>query len=212
MVRARRLSFFPQRASTRGCGVRQCSAVSKLVYLAGPDVFLPDAADRSERLKLVCTRHGLTGVFPLDTLPDEPACWASLAPARAIALRNEAHIRRADAMIANLTPFRGPGADGGTAYELGFAHGLGCPVFGWSNVAEPYLGRCRGWPGAVLRDGVWRDPDGLEVEAFDLADNLMLACALTGIVVAAPSVTDPWSDLVAYEQCVMLVAGALGAG
>ena len=31
----------------------------------------------------------------------------------------------ADAIIANLTPFRGPGADAGTVYELGYMAGRG---------------------------------------------------------------------------------------
>ena len=30
---------------------------------------------------------------------------------------------QADAIIANLTPFRGPGADAGTVYELGYMAG-----------------------------------------------------------------------------------------
>ena len=31
----------------------------------------------------------------------------------------------ADAIIANLTPFRGPSADAGTVYELGYMAGRG---------------------------------------------------------------------------------------
>ena len=182
------------------------------VYLAGPDVFLPDPVRRGARLKEVCARHGLLGVFALDPLAGEPAEWAVLPPAGAIALRCEEHVRRCDALVANLTPFRGPGADGGTAYELGFARALGRPVFGWSNAADGYLRRCLGWPGGVLRDGAWRDPDGLEVEGFGLADNLMLACAVTGgVVTGAPAPGAVWSDLDAYGRCVAMAARALGA-
>ena len=36
------------------------------VYLAGPDVFVPDAAGRAAALKSICARHGLIGVSPLD--------------------------------------------------------------------------------------------------------------------------------------------------
>ncbi len=184
------------------------AAVSKRVYLAGPDVFLADAADRGERLKRICARHGLAGVFPLDPLEGEPPGWALLPPARAIALRNEAHIRGCDALVANLTPFRGPGADGGTAYELGFARALGRPVFGWSNAAGSYLERCARWPGAVRVGAAWRDPDGLEIEAFELPDNLMLACAVAEVVAGAPGAG--WGDLAACERCVALAAGVLG--
>ncbi len=187
--------------------------MSKQVYLAGPDVFLPDAAQRAERLKRVCARHGLVGVFPLDALPDEPGEWHALPLARAIARRNEAHIRRCDALVANLTPFRGPGADGGTAYELGFARALGRPVFGWSNAGGSYLDRCARWPGAARRGAAWLDPEGLEIEAFGLPDNLMMVCALSesGAEMVAGEPALPWSDLGAYERCVRLAAAALGA-
>ncbi len=180
--------------------------MSKRVYLAGPDVFFPDAVQRGERLKQLCARHGLVGVFPLDPLPGEPAAWAALPLARAIARRNEAHIRGCDALVANLTPFRGPGADGGTAYELGFARALGRPVFGWSNGAGRYLERCLRWPGAVRVGAAWRDPDGLEVEAFGLADNLMMACAVVecGTEIVAGDGT------AAFERCVMEAARVLG--
>ncbi|MGI4976213.1 MAG: nucleoside 2-deoxyribosyltransferase [Janthinobacterium lividum] len=187
--------------------------MTKRVYLAGPDVFLPDAPQRGERLKRLCGRHGLAGVFPLDPLPGEPAEWAALPLARAIARRNEAHIRSCCALVANLTPFRGPGADGGTAYELGFARALGLPVFGWSNGAGSYLDRCARWPGAVRVGAAWRDPDGLEVESFGLPDNLMMACAVTesGTAVVAGEPGAAWDDLDAFERCVALAARSLGA-
>ncbi len=184
--------------------------MTKRVYLAGPDVFLPNASARGERLRRICTAHGLQGVFPLDALPDEPPAWSFLPPAQAIALRNEAHILRSDALVANLTPFRGPGADNGTAYELGFARALGRPVFAWSNAVDPYRVRCLTWPGATQHGDTWRDPDGLEIESFGLADNLMLACATApgDILLGSPGV-DRWSHLGAFETCVALAMKAL---
>src|SRR3569833_149741 len=108
------------------------------VYLAGPDVFLPDAADWLARKKAVCASVHLVGVSSLDPLADEPADWSDLPEWRRIALRNEAHIRSCAAVVANLTPFRGPSADVGTVYELGFARGLGLRVFGYATVATPF--------------------------------------------------------------------------
>src|ERR1700755_3447564 len=104
------------------------------VYLAGPDVFLPDAADWLARKKAVCAGYHLNGVSPLDPLTSEPAEWASLPEWRRIALRNEAHIRSFAAIVANLTPFRGPSADVGTVYEVGLARGLGLKIFGYATV------------------------------------------------------------------------------
>ena len=39
----------------------------------------------------------------------------------------------ADAIIANLTPFRGPSADAGTVYELGYMAGRGKLCLAYSN-------------------------------------------------------------------------------
>ena len=36
------------------------------VYLAGPDVFHPDAVTLGQRKKELCAQFGLVGVFPLD--------------------------------------------------------------------------------------------------------------------------------------------------
>ena len=86
------------------------------IYLAGPDVFLPDAIEIGRRKAAICVRHGLIGLYPLDNSVDLTAADASLA----IFKGNEAMMDAADAIIANLTPFRGPSADAGTVYELGY--------------------------------------------------------------------------------------------
>ena len=86
------------------------------IYLAGPDVFLHDAVDIGRRKVEMCKRHGLVGLYPLDNAIDPAAEDASLRIFRG----NETMMIEADAIIANLTPFRGPGADAGTVYELGY--------------------------------------------------------------------------------------------
>ncbi len=178
------------------------------VYLAGPDVFLPDPAARALALKDVCARHGLLAVSPLDALPDEPPHWAALPEPHRIARRNEAHIRASHAIIANLTPFRGPGADAGTVYEVGFGRALGLKVFGFTTLAQDYATRVRGLPGC----GKACDADGLAIEDFGLFENLMIACAIDdcgGAVVAQAA--DRWDDLTVFERCVMHAAKVLGA-
>ena len=70
------------------------------LYLAGPDVFRPDAAEHGRRLVALCADHGFEGVFPLAAaLPD------GLAPrelAAHIYRANIAHIAACDAVVANL--------------------------------------------------------------------------------------------------------------
>ena len=35
-------------------------------YLAGPDVFFPDASQIDSEKKRICAKYGLVGLFPLD--------------------------------------------------------------------------------------------------------------------------------------------------
>ncbi|MBY0338011.1 MAG: nucleoside 2-deoxyribosyltransferase [Acetobacteraceae bacterium] len=167
------------------------------IYLAGPDVFLPDAREVGAREAALAARFGFEGVFPLDGAAPEPGDW------RAIAATCEGMIRGCAAIAANLTPFRGPSADPGTVFELGFARALGLPAFGYSTVAASLRERV---PDAT-RDagGRWRDPDGLEIEDFGLADNLMLEGAIAasgGVMLRVPHRDDPWRDLAAFEACL----------
>lgn len=186
------------------------------VYLAGPDVFMPDSLARGAALKSVCAMHGLSGIFPLDPLEDEPAEWAALPEWRRIALRNEAHIRGAGALIANLTPFRGPSADPGTVFELGFMRALGRPVFAWSGDGRPFAQRTLAWIGAAAqRDGQggWRDRDGMAIESFGCTDNLMIDGAVAasgGAIVLADDPGEPRTDLAAFQMCVRRTAQHLG--
>lgn len=151
------------------------------LYLAGPEVFLPDALAVGAAKKALCARHGIEGVFPLDPPGVDPSDW------RAIFARCEALLCGCDALAANLSPFRGAGADPGTVYELGLMRGLGRPVHGYSGDARE------------LRDRV--APDGLLVEDFGLGENLMLEGAVreSGGAMVRLAVADPWRDLAPLE-------------
>src|SRR3982750_3269934 len=107
------------------------------IYLAGPDVFLPDAIAIGRRKVDICARHGLTGLYPLDNAVDLSAGDASLA----IFKGNQAMMDAADTIITNLTPFRGPGADAGTVYELGYMAGRGKLLLAYSNDPVTYAER-----------------------------------------------------------------------
>src|ERR1700755_3048422 len=143
-------------------------------YLAGPDVFLPDAVDIGRRKVDFCARHRLTGLYPLDNSIDLAAAGVSLQIFRG----NEAMMNEADAVIANLTPFRGPGADAGTVYELGYMAGRGKLCLGYSNDPTSYSDRVRRFADVHSRDGGLVDASGLTVEDFGLTDNLMMIHAL----------------------------------
>jgi nucleoside 2-deoxyribosyltransferase len=178
------------------------------IYLAGPDVFLPDAAAMAAAKKAICARHGATGIYPTDLTGDAAA---KAAPDRfmQIYLGNEAHIRGCDALIANLTPFRGPSADVGTVYELGLMRGLGRPIYGYANTTIPFHDRTLAFLGdTALRrgDGEWTDAEGLHLERFSLHDNLMIDGGILAsggrIFTRAVPAERRWSDLACFEQCV----------
>jgi nucleoside 2-deoxyribosyltransferase len=179
------------------------------IYLAGPDVFLPDALEIGRRKAAVCASFGLTGFYPLDNTVDLASRTASLDIFRG----NEAMMDRCDAIIANLTPFRGPGADAGTVYELGYMAGRGKLCLGYSNDPSIYAERARRFTTVEARDGLLVDADGLTVEDFGLPDNLMMihALELHGAPLVTPRETpdDVWHDLAAFEACVKLAAERL---
>ncbi len=143
-----------------------------MIYLAGPDVFAPDPLLRSAELKALCRDHGAVGVFPLDA--DQPPCAESGETAAAISRANEALIARCDAVLANMTAFRGPSMDPGTAYEMGYAKALGKLVVGYNPDPRAYREKLE-MLGVLTRspDGLWRDERGWHCEDFGLHDNLM---------------------------------------
>jgi nucleoside 2-deoxyribosyltransferase len=192
-----------------GVGVTR---VGPRVYLAGPDVFLAEPRAWAERKKSVCARFGLTGVSPFDILAHEPAEWAALPEWRRIAARNEAHIRGCAGVIANLTPFRGPSADVGTVYEVGFARALGLPIFAYATTEVSFTDRTIfGSDFTQAADGQWFDCHGLVVEQFGLFDNLMIEGGIAGSGggLVLQTCGDTWRDLTPFERCVALAAGRL---
>jgi nucleoside 2-deoxyribosyltransferase len=181
------------------------------VYLAGPEVFLPNAAEVGEEKKRLCAKYGVLGVFPLDTELEGQGRALGLA----ISAANEQLIRSSDLLVANMTPFRGPSADVGTAYEMGFARALGLPVFAYTNDPGRFGQRTRQFLSRLgeLAAGHDRDTHEMSIEAFDLSDNLMLAGALIEQgyepTHGQADLVQRFVDLHAFERCLALAAGHL---
>ena len=179
----------------------------KRAYLAGPEVFLPDPIAEGVRKKEICAKYGLEGVYPLDTGLD----LTGLSPQEMgyrISAANEDLIRGCDLLIANITPFRGPSADVGTAFEIGFARALGKPVFAYTNVLKNFRERTREFVGKTKRraNGDLEDDKGMLIESMALWDNLMIDGAIRhsggSVAYALMGITDIYRDLANFETCV----------
>jgi nucleoside 2-deoxyribosyltransferase len=143
------------------------------IYLAGPDVFRPDAMEHGRRMLALCVAHGFEGVFPLNAqLPQLPSPQAI---ARHIYETNVAHIDGCDAVAANLDFFRGAEPDSGTCFEVGYAVARGKPVVGYVQDDGSYAQRIRQRQPQVVGAGGLQDVSGWELEEFGLPLNLMLA-------------------------------------
>jgi nucleoside 2-deoxyribosyltransferase len=140
------------------------------IYLAGPDVFRPDAIAVGRAKKAACAGHGFEGVFPMDPAPD--ARDRDEADSGDIYRVCIAHMELCDILIADMTPFRGPSMDVGSAFEMGYAKARGMAVFSYSEIVGPYNGRMP--VGRSDGDRPRHDAEGLLIEAFGLQDNLMV--------------------------------------
>ena len=175
------------------------------VYLAGPEVFLPDPMAAAKAKQAICEKYGFVGLFPLDNALD----LASMAPFEAglaIYKSNIALMDRCDLIIANMTPFRGCSMDVGTAFEMGYMAGQGKPIFGYSNDGRFYHDRV-----PTRTPGL--DENGQTIEFFEMHDNLMLEGAIdtSGGVFIGESIAPEgyFTDLRSFEQVVKLAGDRL---
>jgi len=149
------------------------------IYMAGPDVFFENALEIAAQKKDILERFDLEGHHPFDNnVMTAGKTQAEIA--QNIFTENVAMMDRCDLILANLTPFRGPSADVGTIFEIGYMYARQKPIFGYSNIADEFITRIEAYNKKPLRqdkDGMFWDSDDLNAENFGLRDNLMIDCA-----------------------------------
>jgi nucleoside 2-deoxyribosyltransferase len=181
------------------------------IYLAGPEVFLPDAREVGAEKRRVAAEAGFEGVFPLDNALDL-AGLDKVEQAHRISLANEGLMRSCVALIANLTPFRGVSMDAGTAFEVGFMRALGRRVAGYTNVADDYRARSNAFRGGTAHH-FDADRPHIEIEDFGLAENLMIEIAIaeSGCTVVRSRVAagTEMTDLTGFRQSLAELAKVL---
>lgn len=134
------------------------------LYLAGPDVFAPDAPVRFAAMRAACRAAGFTPLTPVDN--DLPPDLNGAALAAHIKQANVALLNDCDAVVAHIAAFRGPNMDPGTAWEIGYAEALNKPVYLWMQERRTLAERTEGSNG--------KDKAGWMIEDFGLAENLMI--------------------------------------
>ncbi len=182
------------------------SAKTPAIYLAGPDVFLENSEEIGLMKGRICRALRLEPIYPGDTEIVKRTDLDDAAKAQAIYDENIAHIRRADGVIANLSPFRGPCADDGTAFEVGYAMALGLPVTAYDNGGGSVKAKTlalRGRGGAVSED-----PYDV-IEDFGHPSNLMLACSVAEPIVSGDDAISP-TAMARFEAAARAMARMLG--
>jgi nucleoside 2-deoxyribosyltransferase len=181
--------------------------MSNRIYLAGPEVFLPEAKEIGARKKAICRAHGLEGLYPADPEIKDQASLAPFEVARRIYANNLELMDGCAGVIANLTPFRGVSMDAGTAFEVGYMAASKRLVLGYTNVPAPYQERSARYYQTGAAPLVDPYTAGTAIEEFGLAENLMIELAVRNcgaeIVVSEVAAGAELSDLAGFETCVV---------
>ena len=162
-------------------------------YLAGPDVFFPNANEIGRQKIEYLHTLGIVGHFPLDTEVPGDLLKQPAKVSRFIGDANEKIMldccrdSRIGLILANMSPFHGPSMDVGTAFEVGFMSALSYKnnviIIGYTSdnrsfedrVVEEIYG---GWSNITHKDGIPHGTDETMIEAFGGAENLMITNAI----------------------------------
>lgn len=158
------------------------------VYMAGPDIFRTSWPDIAEKIVNACASWGFEALLPIpvnQSLDRPDVCGITVPgkPKDAVPVFESCldMIRSCDAMVANITPFRGDEPDSGTVFEIATAYALGKPVVAYTldtrltHERHPHNG-------SVTANGALTCRSGFLVERFGLPCNVMVAQACSAIV------------------------------
>lgn len=180
----------------------------KLIFFADNSRLRPDNEDIRNAVEAKCARYGLAAEWPSEhflfptglTAAERERGSAALRPinrdVERLLPKAWRKLTGCDAIVAEITPFRGPHMSPVIAFEIGVAVAWGIPVFAWTastiqtRWAPPgcrlrfraMLERVRLWAGAELSpDGNWRDDDEHLIENFDAAEPAAIAGNLVSL-------------------------------
>lgn len=158
--------------------------MQKRIYIAGPDVFSPDWPLIAQHAQKVCSDMGFVAELPIPAQPLTGVGITSKGDAKTASAIFKSCIQsigKSDAIVANLTPFRGVEPDSGTVVECAIACALGIPVIGYAAYKidpNAYLCAFQNPDGSFVSQ-----EDGYLIEQFGLPFNLMVAGVCTDFVI-----------------------------
>ncbi|PHR54065.1 MAG: nucleoside 2-deoxyribosyltransferase [Arcobacter sp.] len=145
----------------------------KKIYLAGFDVFYPNAIEVLDKKKKLCEEYGFIGLAPLDNKVDFSQTKEKIA--EVIYKANVKLMNEADIFCVNLNAFRHGEPDSGTVFEIGYGTALGKDVYIYVDSDESMLDKTKtNDDKCEYKDGLWFDKNGLMIEDFDGMFNLMI--------------------------------------
>jgi len=180
-------------------------AKPRRIYLAGPEVFFPAEEHQAivAEKKRLLLGHGLIGIDPLDTELSSSDNESKFRRGHRIYRANRKLMDSCDAIIANLTPFRGISADPGTVFEVGYMIGQGKRAFGFTLDNRYYRERA---------GGADMDKLGHNIEDFEMSDNLMIEGGIYGsggqLFVADQPGEHHFFSTELFRRCVQALAHA----
>jgi nucleoside 2-deoxyribosyltransferase len=173
-------------ASAENAAILKGASMRK-VYIAGPDIFRVEWPDMARVIMTACEAWGFEALLPIpaDQSLDRPDVSGITVPgkpkdARPVFESCMDMIRSCDAMVANITPFRGDEPDSGTVFEMAMAYAQGKPVVAYT--LDVRLTNERHANGSITANGALMCQSGFLVEQFGLPCNVMVAQACSAIV------------------------------
>jgi nucleoside 2-deoxyribosyltransferase len=173
------------------------SLAKRKVYLADNSRLRPDADRQRDRAEAICERYSLAAEWPSEHFLLPVGLTAADRAGVGLPLDGDKEpggtlrkawrwIGKCDALVAEVTPFRGEHLNPVIAFEIGVAVVLEIPVFAWTSSVYPIAnapGRSRPrlldervWCGdEVAPDGFWRDDQGNLVENFGMVECAAIA-------------------------------------
>ena len=178
------------------------------MFKKGFVVFLENAQELLEAKVEACRRRGWIGLPPADNA-DFRHLSDRRAQARGIYLTNLDRMAQAQAIIANITPFRGPHMDPGTAFEVGYFASRRQRIVVYTQDPKTLVDRVEDWSGTSMGAGhELRDRNAHLVENFGFSENLMIPAAAlqsglaSGVVITSAGPQGAFQCCKGFEQAL----------